>query len=249
VPFAAVSPGNANLSGVFRKTKRTDKGTVLRKFALLVAACAALLFASLASAQQPQSAPPQQPAPQAQPAPPLQVDILVGGSILESATRTSDSVNFHPLTEKDGIYPSISVDFVGFKKTRLGFNVETSWRYHQGNYYGYENYRPIFTDVNAFFQPRLSKKLGLDLMAGVGVASNRFNILSSCGIPGCINYTSSTHFMEDLGGGFRYKVWHRLPHIFLRPEAHYYHIQNNLGFSSNNVFRVGASVGYAIGPD
>jgi hypothetical protein len=226
----------------------------LRKFALLAPACAVLLFASFASAQQPQSAPPQpapsqQSAPPPQPAPQQQVDILVGGSILESATRTSDSVNFHPPAEKTGIYPSISVDFVGFKKTRLGLNVETSWRYHQATYYGYENYRPIFTDVNAFFQPMLSKKLGLDLMAGVGIASNRFNILGSCSIPGCTNYTSSTHFMEDLGGGFRYKVWHRLPHIFIRPEAHYYHIQNNVGFNSNNVFRVGASVGYTIGPD
>jgi hypothetical protein len=229
---------------------------VLRKFALLAPACAVLLVASFAFAQQPQpAAPPPPAAPQAppaappQPAPQQQVDILVGGSILESATRTSDSVNFHPLTEKGGIYPSISVDYVGFRKTRLGLNVETSWRYHQGNYYGYENYRPIFTDVNAFFQPRLSKKLGLDFMAGIGVASNRLNILSSCGIPGCVNYTSSTHFMEDLGGGFRYKFWHRLPHLFIRPEAHYYHIQNNVGFSSNNVFRVGASIGYTIGPN
>jgi hypothetical protein len=202
----------------------------LRKFALLASACTVLLFASFACAQQ-------------------QVDILIGGGTLLSAVPNSDSANFHPPTEKDGTYVSISGDFVGFKKRRLGLNVETSWRYRQASYSGYENYRPILTDVNAFFQPMLSKKLGLDLMAGVGIASNRFNILGSCSIPGCVNYTSSNHFMEDLGGGVRYKVWHRLPHIFVRPEAHYYHIQNNLGFSSNNVFRVGASVGYTVAPD
>jgi hypothetical protein len=188
------------------------------------------LFASFASAQQ-------------------QVDILVGGATLKSFPPKNDSVNFHPLTETNGTYISIGGDYIGFRKRRLGLNFETSWRYRQASYYGYENYRPILTDGNALFQPMLTKKLGLDLMAGVGVASNRFNLFGSCSIPGCVNYTSGNHFMEHLGFGIRYRVWHRMPHIFIRPEAHYYHIQNNLGFATNNVFRVGASVGYAIGPD
>jgi hypothetical protein len=201
----------------------------LRKFALLTSACAVLLFAGFASAQQ-------------------QVDILVGGATLKSFPPRNDSVNFHPLTENNGTYVSISGDFVGFKKRRLGLNFETAWRYHQASYYGYENYRPILTDVNAFFQPKLTKKVGLDFMAGVGVASNRFNLLGSCTIPGCVNYTSSNHFMEDLGFGVRYRFWHRLPHVFIRPEAHYYHIQNNQGFATDSVFRVGASIGYSSVP-
>jgi hypothetical protein len=42
-------------------------------------------------------------------------------------------------------------------------------------------------------------------------------------------------------------VWH---HAFIRPEARYYNIlNNNNNFSSNNVIRVGASIGYTIGPD
>ena len=52
--------------------------------------------------------------------------------------------------------------------------------------------------------------------------------------------------MEDLGAGVRYYVWH---HFFVRPEVHYYHIQNNVEFNSDNVFRVGASIGYTIGPE
>jgi hypothetical protein len=52
--------------------------------------------------------------------------------------------------------------------------------------------------------------------------------------------------MEDLGGGIRYYVWH---HLFVRPEIHYYHIQNNVEFNTDNLFRVGASIGYTIGPD
>jgi opacity protein-like surface antigen len=53
--------------------------------------------------------------------------------------------------------------------------------------------------------------------------------------------------MEDLGAGVRYYVWH---HFFVRPEVRYYHIQNNTDeFNSSNIFRVGGSIGYTIGPD
>jgi hypothetical protein len=199
-------------------------GTVLRKLALLARVCAVLLFAGFASAQQ-------------------QIDIMAGGGTLMSSTRPTDVVSFQPLPEKQGTYVSLSGDVVAFEH-RLGINVESSWRYRQASYYGYENYRPVLTDANALFQPKLSKRIGLDLLAGVGIASNRFDLLTSCGSPGCVNFTSSNHFMEDLGAGVRYRFWR---HFFARPEAHYYHIQNNLGFNSSNVFRVGASLGYTLG--
>jgi hypothetical protein len=175
-----------------------------------------------------------------------QIDLALGGSVLMTSAPAIGVVNFQPPAEKGGTYISVGGDLVKFKH-RLGLNFETAWRYKQGNYEGYETYRPIFTDVNALFQPKLSRKIGLDLMGGIGIASNRFNLLNSCSIPGCANYTSSNHFMEDLGGGLRYYVWSRLPHVFVRPEVHYYHIQNNREFSSDNVFRVGASIGYTIG--
>lgn len=218
-----------NLATAFHKSNRTDKGIVLRKFALLASACTVLLFSGFASAQQ-------------------QVDILVGGATLKSFALINDSANFHPPAEQNGTYLSIGGDFVGFRKRRLGLSFETSWRYHPGSYYGYETYRPILTDANVFFQPRLNKKLGLDFMAGIGVASNRFNILGSCNIPGCVNYNSSNHFMQDLGVGLRYRIWHRLPHIFVRPEAHYYYIENNREFNANSVVRVGVSFGYTTAP-
>ena len=198
----------------------------MRKFALLASTCTLFLFASLCSAQQ--------------------VDILAGGGELYSLSSPSALVSFQPLTETGGLYVSLAGDVVAFPH-RLGLNVETSWRYKQGDYYGYENYRPFFTDANALFQPKINKKMGLDFMAGIGVASNRFYIIDSCGSPGCSNFTSSNHFMEHFGAGFRYYVWHRLPHVFVRPEGHYYHVHNNQGFNSGNVFRVGASIGYTFG--
>jgi hypothetical protein len=209
-----------------------QKGTVLRKFALLASACSVLLLASFASAQQ--------------------GDIMIGGSILTSLSRPSDLATFHQPIEKGGIYPSVSGDFVKFKH-RLGINAEVAWRYKKGDYpFNGETYRPIFSDVNVLFQPNLtkSKKVGLDIFAGIGVASTIFYVpyATTCSLPtsGCITYTSSNHFLEDIGGGVRYYVWHRLPHVFIRPEAHYYHIQNNVEFNSPNIFRVGASVGYTF---
>jgi Outer membrane protein beta-barrel domain len=199
----------------------------LRKLALLVSACTLLLSADFSAAQQ--------------------VDLMVSGSTLSAFPSKNASVTAPPV-EKNGIYVGISGDYVGFTKHRLGISVESAWRYHQAFYpYNGESYRPIFTDANALFQPRLTKKFGLDIMAGIGIATTEFNVpaVSQCGIAGggCINYTSSNHFMEDIGGGLRYRFWRRL---FVRPEGHYYRIQNNLGFNSDNVYRIGVSVGYSF---
>jgi len=200
----------------------------LRKFALAASAFA-VLFAIPAYSQQ--------------------FDVAAGGSVLESSSPNPSFQNFQQPTEKGGTYTSASADFVGFRKRRLGLNLEAAWRYHQGNYpFNAEMYRPVFTDVNALFQPRLGEKFGLDLMAGLGIASTRFTLPSapSCSAPsgGCINYTGSNHFMEHLSGGVRYYFWRK---VFVRPELHYYHIQNNFEFHSDSVFRAGVSVGYTFG--
>ncbi len=181
-----------------------------------------------------------------------QVDILVGGSTLMASSPNNDSVAFRPPNERGGTFVSVGGNYIRFKH-RLGFNVETAWRDKLAHYPDTnETYRPFFTDFNGLFQPKLKKKVGLDLFAGVGIATNRFTLpdVTSCSIPtsGCTFYTSSNHFLEDLGGGIRYYVWHRLPNIFVRPEVHYYHIQNNKEFSTPNVFRVGVSIGYTISP-
>lgn len=179
-----------------------------------------------------------------------QLDFFVGGGTLLSSSPTTGALFFQPPAEKGGTYINLGGDVVGFKR-RLGFNIETAWKASQGIYSGEnETYRPILTDFNALFQPKFGKKIGLDLMGGIGVAATRFYVpeITSCSYfsGGCINYTSSDHFMEHLGAGVRYYVWR---HFFVRPEIHYYHIQNNVEFNSDSVFRVGASIGYTIGSD
>jgi len=180
-----------------------------------------------------------------------QVDIAAGIGTLLSPATTSDSVTLLQPAEKGGTYLNVSGDVVGGQR-RLGLQFETAWRYHKGSYPSNgETYRPFLSDLNLLYQPRVGiRKVGIDLMGGVGIASTRFYgpIVNSCTNPviGCINYTGSNHFMEDLGAGVRYYFWR---HFFVRPEIRYYHIQNNREFNSSNVFRVGASLGFTLHPN
>ena len=198
----------------------------MRKFAFIATLIAVSLLASFASAQQ--------------------GDAMIGfGTVMSSgSSNCTQGSCFVP--EKGGLYTNISGDVV-FKK-RVGFNFEAAWKTSQGNYAGLGiPYRPILFDFNGLYQPQLSKKVGLDLMGGIGFQTTRFygyQPTSSCVYFGAC-YSSSNHFLVDVGGGIRYYVW---GHMFVRPEAHYYHIVNNTAdFSSNNIVRVGASIGYTIG--
>ena len=202
----------------------------MRKLALLTTLASTLLLASFARAQQ--------------------ADAMLGfGTLLSSGATSCTLITgtcFVP--EKGGLYPSISGDVIFHK--RIGFNFEAAWRGRQGNYAGLGvPFRPILFTFNGLYQPRMGKRAGLDLMGGIGWQSTRFYGFQPTS--NCINfgacYTSSNHFLVDVGGGVRYYV---RGHVFVRPEAHFYHIMNNTSdFSSNNVIRVGASIGYTIGPD
>jgi hypothetical protein len=51
--------------------------------------------------------------------------------------------------------------------------------------------------------------------------------------------------MGHLGAGLKYNVW---GHMFVRPEAHLYLINNNVEFSSPRAYRFGVSIGYTFSP-
>ena len=125
-----------------------------------------------------------------------------------------------------------------------------TWRGGQGlNTLSGQSYRPIINDFNAVFQPRLGKKAGIDLLGGIGFQDTRYygyQPTYSCYALGAC-FTSSFHLAADVGGGIRYYFWH---HVFIRPEVRYYWIHNNTNdFTGNNIFRVGASLGYTLGGD
>jgi hypothetical protein len=201
----------------------------LRKLVLFAPVLAVLFFAHFACAQLSSD---------------QQVDFFLGGGTLMSSSNNNNGLP----SEKGGTYIDLGGDAV-FLKHRLGINVETAWRASQGFYATGLNYRPILTDFNLLYQPRLGNKVGLDLTAGIGAADTRF-YQPGASTPGYPNYVSTDHFMQQLGAGIRYYFWQ---HMFIRPEVHYYHVQNNSNinnngyFNTNNLFRVGASIGYAFG--
>jgi hypothetical protein len=201
----------------------------LRKFAGFATLFAFALLASLASAQQ--------------------GDVALGfGTVMAPGAAGCNPTTGCP--EKGGLYPSVGVDVIFHR--RIGFGYDVSWRGGVGAYgnSGGQPYRPILNDFNAVFQPRLGKKVGADLFGGIGWQDTRyysFQNTSNCIYFGAC-FSSSDHFLVDVGGGLRYYFWH---HVFIRPEAHYYWIHNNTAdFNSGNIVRIGASIGYTIGgPD
>jgi len=198
----------------------------LRKFALLTSVCAVLLFvfATFSQAQQ--------------------VDLAGGASSLFSTKNTTASAAYPPPADQGSIYPSASFDMIF--SNRYGFNVEVAALDKRGLYNGYQQYRPVFYDANVVYAPLLKGRFSLDLMAGGGVENViYYNTFASCKFSGgCFPHVNSDHFMFHLGAGVRYRVWRS---FFVRPEAHFYRIINNtIDFHSDNVFRLGASVGYTF---
>jgi len=204
----------------------------LRKFALIMSVCALVPFATFARAQQ--------------------FDIAVGGSTLFSTKNSTASRAFVPPPEKGGVYPNFSIDRI--YKNRLGYSAELAFRYKQGIYNGYQPYRPLLYDFNAVYAPRLKgvfpsrldKRISVLLLGGAGGQSVIFyNQFGNCVYSACNTHLNSNHFLVHAGFGIRYRVWRN---FFARPEANYYRIFNN-DFHSDNVVRLGASVGYTFHTD
>lgn len=197
----------------------------MRKFALIPSACAVLLLVTLARAQQ--------------------VDVALGAGILLSTKNSNASEAFLPPPEKGGLYPSFSFDRIF--KNHYGYSGEIATVYKDQVYNGFQEYRPIFYDVNGVYTYRLRKRLNADFMAGIGGERVLFYSPSgNCSFSGgCTTHLDANHLLFHLGADIRYTMWRR---FFVRPEAHLYRIVNNTtDFHSDNVLRVGASIGYTFG--
>lgn len=172
-----------------------------------------------------------------------QIDFAVGGSTLWSSKPISASLAFPPPAEKGGVYPTASLQYL--RENHFGINIEGAFRYKEATYNNFQPYRPILYDVNGVYARRLSPKIRGDFMAGVGGETLLFYQSGTCGVNGgCRSFVNSTHFLMHAGVGVRYYFWRN---FFIRPEAHYYYIPNNFEFHSNNVFRIGASIGHTFG--
>lgn len=171
-----------------------------------------------------------------------QIDIGFGlGGITAPSGGASSA--YSTTSQGGGIYPGFSGDFL--LKKSLGVGGEIFWRGSQGIYNGYQPYRPVFWDFNGVWLPHLARHVTGELVAGIGVESLRFyNNYYNCNyITGCTNYTSSNHFMGDFGGGIRF---YPVGNFFVRPEARFYLIHNNVEFNSNHATRYGVTIGYSF---
>jgi hypothetical protein len=205
---------------------------VLKKSSLLLALVlvpALLAFAGIAQAQQ--------------------FDAAFGFSTVKAPAASNNGTNSFP-SLSGGLYPSFSGDVLLWH--HLGFGGEVSPRLRQSTYGGalnnfgiVQNYRPIFYDFNAVYGRTFQKKFGADVMAGVGGEDLRFYTgVTTCGLT-CTDYVSSNHFAGHIGADLRFYFW---GHAFIRPEAHYYIVHNNVEFNNVNPSRFAISIGYSFMP-
>lgn len=171
-----------------------------------------------------------------------QFDAAFGVSTTHSADATTVNGLLFP-SNGGGAYPGFSADLL--LRHHFGFEGDLFWRASQALYGGYQPYRPIFYSFNAIYAPKITKNLTAELLAGIGGEDIRFYGYTSCSsFFGCTTYSSSNHFLGDVGGGIRAYIWHD---VFIRPEARVYFIHNNQEFSSGTVSRFGVSLGYSFG--
>ena len=197
----------------------------MKKLSLVVTASLLLMLTAAAHAQQ--------------------MDFAFGISTISSpAYNSTASASYPPQSLTGGVYPSLSGDFL--LRKHLGVMGEISWRGSQGLYNAYQPYRPIFWDFNGLYLRDLNRRVAAELSAGVGAESTRFygNFLNCNYFNGCTNYQTSTHFMGQFGAGL--KLYAR-GGLFVRPEVHFYLVNNNVEYTSSRVFRYGASIGYTFG--
>ena len=174
-----------------------------------------------------------------------QMDAAFGLGTVSATSASSAGTNYSPQSVGGGTFPAFSGDVLLHRN--FGVNGQIAWRAGQNSYtfLADQPFRPLFYDFNAIWVPTLSKKASAEVMAGIGAESVRFyQTYLTCGYTGCTSYTSDNHFLGHFGGGIRVYVW---GHLFVRPEAHFYLINNNTEFSGPWAARYGASLGYTLG--
>jgi hypothetical protein len=172
-----------------------------------------------------------------------QMDFAFGLSTVTAPSYNNVYATYPPQSLTGGLYPSISGDFL--LKKHIGVLGEISWKGSQGLYNGYQPYRPIFWDFDGMYLRDISKRMTAELSAGIGAESTRFYTnYYTCNFAGCTPYQTSTHFMGQFGAGL--KLYARGA-FFVRPEVHFYLVNNNVEYTSSRVLRYGASIGYTFG--
>ena len=171
------------------------------------------------------------------------VDLAFGVSGVDAPGASAASGNHTPVSLTGGAYPGFSGDVLFLHN--FGIGAEIYWKGSQGNYGGDPTlpFRPIFFDFNAVYSPKIVDHVYAELVGGIGAQDTRI-YCQGCGNGYNTNYSSDKHFLGDFGGGL--KLYPK-GGFFVRPEARFYFVNNNLLFSSARVTRYGVSIGYTFG--
>src|SRR5580704_17933026 len=171
------------------------------------------------------------------------IDVAFGVSTLTAPSASSADSSHAPVSLTGGTYPGFSGDVLFWHN--MGIGGEIYWKANQGEYGGDPTlpFRTIYFDFDTVYAPKLASHTYLELDAGIGGIDTRI-YCQGCGNGYNTNYASDKHFMGDFGAGL--KIYPK-GGFFIRPEARFYLINNNLNFSSAYVGRFGASIGYTFG--
>ena len=154
-----------------------------------------------------------------------------------------------------GFFLGIGGDVIVWKN--IGFGAEVSFQPAKTQFidipsYGSLDYRQTFYDFNGVYEPVHTKRVALQLQAGVGGAKTGLSVTSStCVGSACVNQAepvvSSNHFQVHGGVGVSIFV---TEHIFIRPQFDIHYVPNldgQPGFGSNLVTAGMVWLGYNFG--
>jgi hypothetical protein len=163
------------------------------------------------------------------------------------AIDTFGTGNFVNTPKMTGLFLNLGGSFM--LTPHWGAGAEVNWRAAEGDYAGL-NYRPIFYDFNAVWQPVKTARFVPEIQGGIGGVAVRFNAnTQQCdAFTGCqtvsLGSESSGHFQAHASVAARLYV---TPHVFFRPAVDAHWVNNFFQFGSNWVPEYNLGVGYSFG--
>lgn len=181
---------------------------------------------------------------------PISVHFGLGTATDSSSNRLIDTFGTglpYTTPKMGGLFGDVGASLMLTK--HYGIGGDFNWRMSQGAYAGL-NYRPLFYDVDAIYQPVRTKHVDPELRIGLGGASLRYSInQSSCNpFTGCssINQAvdSSDHFQVHAAAAARLYV---TKNAFVRPAFDLRYVNNFFQFGHNWVPEYSLGVGWSFG--
>lgn len=172
------------------------------------------------------------------------------GTAMDSSSNTQINTfgtgNF-TTPEMGGLFSDFGAGYMFTKKYGIGGDL--SWRDTQAAYAGL-NYRPLFYNFDAIYQPVRTKRVAPELRLSLGGVHLGYSLSqTSCNsFGGCStaneSVTSSEHFQVHAEVAARFYV---TDHIFVRPAVEAHWVNDFFQFGSNWVPQYSVGVGYSFG--